>query len=146
MKIILLKTCKDGKENQVIEVSDGYGKNFLIKNGLGVPYNPTNEHILKNKLDALAAENEAKRLEATELKYELEKLNLEFKLKHFNDAIMHSITGKKITKAIEQHGFKLPKHSLEEHLQIKSFGTSIVKIKLYKGVEAEVKILVKKDE
>lgn len=146
MKVIIIKDCKDGKVNEVIDVATGYATNFLIKNKLALPFNAKTNLMLKNKLASLEAEEEAKRLEATELKYELEKLDLKFKLKETNNVIHGSISAKKVAKAVEEKGFKLPKHSLEEHLHITSLGITELKTRVYKDIFATLKIKVIKDE
>ncbi len=55
MKVILIKDCKDGKANTIIEVSDGYGSNFLINKGFAVPYNEKTKKQLEKKLSDLTA-------------------------------------------------------------------------------------------
>ena len=52
MKVILLKDVKkQGKKDEIIDVSDGYAKNYLIKNNLAVPVTKTSKNILQNELD-----------------------------------------------------------------------------------------------
>ncbi|UVD81754.1 50S ribosomal protein L9 [Mycoplasma iguanae] len=145
MKVILIKDCKDGKANTIIDVAPGYGTNYLIKNGFGLPYNEKTKAILNKKLSELESEEQAKRLEATKLKYELENLVLEFQLKETNNLIHHSISNKKIEKAILDKGFKLPKHSLVENEHIASFGTTVVKAKIYKDIIANLQVKITKE-
>ena len=54
MKVILLQDVKkQGKKDEIIEVSDGYATNFLIKNKLAVPYTKTSKNILENEIICL---------------------------------------------------------------------------------------------
>ena len=69
MKVILLKDVKkQGKKDDIINVSDGYAKNFLIKNNLAVPYTKTSQSILQNELDERAKNEEALIKEYEEIK------------------------------------------------------------------------------
>ncbi|MGL5521827.1 MAG: 50S ribosomal protein L9 [Metamycoplasmataceae bacterium] len=145
MKIILLQDCKDGAKDTIIEKPLGYAKNYLIKNGLAVPFNDINEKELKKRIQ-VKDENYLKEYqEALQLKDEIEKITLNFSLKTTNDVIHGSITQKKINLALIEKGIKLKKHSLVD-VHIASIGTSIVKVKLFEKVMAELKIIIAKEK
>ena len=77
MKIILLQDVKKhGKKGEIIDVKDGFGKNFLIKNGLGVLADTTGMRKLNTEKKKEMELDNQKREEATEIKSKLEKLNL----------------------------------------------------------------------
>ena len=74
MKVIFIKDLKkQGKVNEIKEVSDGYATNFLIKNGYAVKYTKTSNEILNTSLKNAAIEEEKNIKEATKIKNELEK-------------------------------------------------------------------------
>ena len=82
MKVILLKDVKNqGKKDAIIEVTDGYANNFLIKNGLAVALTNTSKKILDNQL-ALRKEKEEETIkQMNEIKEKLLKEKIEFKVK-----------------------------------------------------------------
>ena len=81
MKVILLQDVKkQGKKDQVINVSDGYANNFLIAKGLAVPYNESNKNKLERDLDKRAKAEEQLVEDMTQLKGVLEKTNIKFKI------------------------------------------------------------------
>ncbi|MGZ9413960.1 50S ribosomal protein L9 [Mycoplasma sp. 480] len=146
MKVIIIKDCKDGKVNEVIDVSDGYAKNFLIKNGLAIPVNKKTSLYLNKKIEILEQEEEKKIQEAELLRDQIQAIILTFKLKETNNVVHGSITAKKIIKALEDMDIKLPKHSLEEHVHIVSMGLTVLNVKLHKKVIAHLRVKVEKDE
>ena len=74
MKVIFIKDLKkQGKVNEIKEVSDGYATNFLIKNGYAVKYTKTSNEILNTSLKNAAIKEENNIKEATKIKNELEK-------------------------------------------------------------------------
>ena len=82
MKVILLKDVKkQGKKDQIIEVSDGYAQNFLIKNGLAVKYTPASKNILDNQISKRNADEEALIEKCKEIKAKIEKKELIFNAK-----------------------------------------------------------------
>ncbi|NQZ65699.1 MAG: 50S ribosomal protein L9 [Mycoplasmatales bacterium] len=141
MKVILIKDCKEGKVNDVIEVSRGYATNFLIKKSLAVPYNSKTEHMLKNKLLNIEKDNQDKIKNANKVKEAIEKIVLTFKLKVTNMVVHGHVTKKQVLKELERHGIKLNSHSIK-NVQIASLGTTLIPIKLYNNVIANLKIEV----
>ncbi|MGL4343177.1 MAG: 50S ribosomal protein L9 [Metamycoplasmataceae bacterium] len=144
MKVILLKDCKDGKADTIIEASLGYAKNYLIKNNFAQPYNSITLKELEKRLKNKQLNYEQEKQEALVLKDELEKITLLYKLKTTNDVIHGSITTKKINQSLLEKGIKLKKHILND-VHIASLGISKIKIKLFDDVFAELSIKVEKE-
>lgn len=141
MKVIIIKDNKDGKVNDIIEVSSGYATNFLIKKGLALPLNSKTEHMLNNKKAVLQSEEEAKILKANKAKKVIEALTLKFNLKVTNMVVHGSITKKQINKELVAHGIKVDTHNIE-NVKIASLGISKVSIKLHKDITATLKVEV----
>ena len=127
MKVIIIKNFKEYKVNEIIEVSDGYAKNFLIKNGYA---QPINKQTLAN-LDRVK-EN---------IKQEIEKITLNFTLKANGNIVHGSITTTAIEKELLKHNIKLPKNSIEV-VALNTFGQHYVTIKLHDAVKAMLKIII----
>ncbi|WP_406613424.1 50S ribosomal protein L9 [Mycoplasma corogypsi] len=146
MKIILIKDCKDGKANTIIEVAAGYGTNFLVKKGLGVPYNDATKKALEKRLDNLAADEHENRSNALALKEKLEQLELKFHLTAATDAnknlnVHGSVSTKEVDKKLKELGYNLPKHSLQK-IHLVSEGLHHVDAILYKDIKAQLSIVI----
>ncbi len=148
MKVILLKDVKGkGKRHDIIEVKDGYGNNFLIKQGLGVL--ATEDSIKRLKKDVKTEQdNEAALVaKAKENKEKIEKLTLEFTLKAgAGDKVFGTISPKQIAEALKEKGFTVDKKKIMIDTPIQSLGFHKVKIELHKNVTAEVKVEIKKEK
>lgn len=148
MKIILLKDVKgQGKKHEVIEVKDGYGNNFLIKNGLGVL--ATEESIKRLKKDVQSEidhENELIK-KATEIKKELENKIIPFKLKTgASDRTFGTISAKQIADALKKMGYEVDKKKIIIDGTISSLGFHEVMIELHKKVIAKVRVEITKEK
>ena len=143
MKVILIKDCKDGKTNQVIEVKDGYAKNFLIKNGFAQPFNPSTNLELSKRKEEIALKDKKKHKEALELKKKIESIILSYSLVVKNDVVHGSISHKPILKDLKANGIDVNRYSLPKHLHIDTTGITTIEISLYKDLKAKLKVEVK---
>ena len=144
MKVILLQDVKkQGKKDQVINVSDGYANNFLIAKGLAVPYNEANKKQLERDIDKREKAEEKLIEDMTLLKNKLEKTNIKFKVKTGKDGRMFgTITSKQICDELKKLGFNIDKKIMSCDHTIESLGTHVVDIELHKKVVAKININV----
>ena len=144
MNIILTKDVKkQGKKGDILTVRDGYGK-FLIQSGSAVLKTETSKNILdkENKEREL---NEKKLIEeCNELKKELDKLTLVFKVKTGkDDRVFGSISSKQIIESLKDKGYNISKKQVNME-SINSLGFHNVEIVLHKKVSAEIKVKLEK--
>lgn len=144
MKVILLQDVKkQGKKDEIINVSDGYANNFLIAKGLAVPYNESNKNKLERDINKREQAEESLIEEMTLLKNKLEKTNIKFKVKTGKDGKMFgTITSKQICDELKNKGFNIDKKKISCDHTIESLGTHIVDIELHKKVVAKININV----
>lgn len=142
MKVILLTDVKkQGKKDQVIDVSDGYANNFLIAKGLAVPYNTQNKNKLERDLKKREDDEEALVKECEEVKKKLSNVTLNFKAKTGKDGRMFgSISSKQIADELKKLGYDIDKKKVVSDHTIDSLGTHVVDINLHKKVVAKVNV------
>ena len=145
MKVILLKDVKkQGKKDDVLEVSDGYAENFLIKNRLAVKYTDGSKKRLQNELETRALEEDLLVKKCQSDKEKIEKLTLTFKVKvGKNGKIFGTISSKQIAEELNKKGFNIDKKIIELDHQIDTLGIHKVSIKLHKKVVASLTVSVK---
>lgn len=146
MKVILLQDVKAlGKKGEVVNVNDGYARNFILPKKLGVEANGKNLNDLK-----LQKNNEAKVAQehldaAKKLAEELKagKVVLTMKIGE-GGRTFGSVSSKEIAEAVkEQMHLDIDKKKIQLKEQIKTLGTHIVSVKLHPEVTAELKVSVK---
>ncbi|WP_412031650.1 50S ribosomal protein L9 [Metamycoplasma buccale] len=141
MKVILIKNYEKHKINEIIEVADGFGKNFLIKNGYAQPVNKQTLLNLERVKDKIAENLADEIAKANIVKENIEKLLLQFELKANGNIVHGSITHKAIAKELLKYNIKLPKNALSNEVY-NTFGIHDVKIKLHPQVMAVLKIKI----
>lgn len=141
MEVIFIKDLKNqGKKGEIKKVKDGYAENFLIKNGYAVIKNKENMAKLEKEQQAKAASDAKNKKEAEELKKELDKLVLEFKVKTGEgDKVFGSVSIKQVKDALTKKGYKIEKSQIELTTAMASLGFHRVDINLYPGVKATIK-------
>lgn len=142
MKVIFIKDLKgQGKKGDIKKVKDGYGMNFLIKNGYAVIANEGNvkhQDTLNLKKEL---EEKEKIAEATKLKNLIEKQNLKFVVKTGKaDRVFGTISSKQIAAELKNKKIDIDKKLISKDMNINCLGTHIVKINLHKKVIAELKV------
>ena len=143
MKVILLQDVKNlGKKNTIVNVNDGYFKNYLLPRKLAVIVSTASQKHLENDLDKLAEIEKQKIDNAKDWKQKLEKLSLEFSLKSQKGNAFGSISLKQIIDEIKKHGLEVTKFMFVNYEPLK-IGSFIIKATLYKDIVADVKVLVK---
>lgn len=146
MKVIFLKDVKgQGKKNEIKEVSDGYGQNFLVKKGYAVVATPSNINKLNKEIAEHKLEENLLIREMKDLKEELESKTFNFKVQTGKqDMMFGSISIKQIKKELNNQGYNIDKTKIIIDHPITSLGTHNIKIELHKEVIATIKINVMK--
>ena len=148
MKVILLENVKSlGKKGEIVNVNDGYARNFILPKKLGVE--ATGKHLndlklQKNNEKKVAQEN----LDAAkELAAELSAGKVELAIKVGEGGrTFGSVSSKEIAVAVkDQMQLDIDKKKIQLKESIKSLGTHIVTVKLHPEVSAELKVVVKEE-
>ena len=145
MKVILLCDVKgQGKKDQMINVSDGYAKNFLIPKKLAVVADAKATNELVRKEEALKYKLDNEKKAALELAEALAKVTVKIKASSGADGRLYgSITAKDICDNIaKNYNIELDKRKLVIKDPIKSFGTYVLDAKIYNEVVAKVTVIV----
>lgn len=144
MQVILLEDVKAlGKKGQVVNVNDGYARNFILPKKLGIEASSKNmndlklqkaneEKIKKEQLEQ--AKEQAKKIEAVSVTVSIKSGE--------GGKIFGSVSTKEIAAAAEKAGLVIDKKKMQLDEPIKSLGTHIVQVKLHKDVTAKLTVKV----
>ena len=146
MKVILQQDVKgQGKKGELINVSDGYARNFLFPRNLAIQSTPENLTVMKQqqkaKLRKLEAEKAAARAIATKLEEVLVKIPA--RSGGAGGKLFGAVTSKEISEALfEQHGIEIEKNRIVQETHIKTFGSYEIKCKLGNEITGVINVLV----
>jgi len=146
MKVLLLQDVKaHGKKGDIIEVSDGYAKNFLIKKKIAIQ--ATNQ-VINETNQKKASELRKLEIEKQEAIKLAERLNGNTIIVEIacgdNGKMFGSVTAKEISDALLKSGYDIDKKKINLKEPIKSLGTFSVEVKVYANVSSTIKINVVK--
>ena len=145
MKVILLKDIKGtGKKDQIIEVSDGFGRNYLLPRKLAAEATSEALNSIERSKSAAKHREDVKRDEAEQAARALKDKTVIVKVRAGeNGRLYGSITTQEIADALKaQHGVELDKRKVELTEKITSVGQTVITIKLYAGVSTRMNLQI----
>ena len=145
MKVILTQDVKgQGKKDQLVDVSDGYARNFLFPKKLAIPADAKAMNEIKNKEASLKHKIETERAEAKELAAKLDAVLVKLVCKSGADGRLYgAVTAKDIAEALEKnHKLTVDKRKINITEPIKTYGKFDLDVKLYTDVSGKIHLLV----
>ena len=146
MKVILRQDFeKLGEAGKIVNVKDGYGRNFLIPRGIAYIASPHNLHLFEQDKQRLAAKKNREKRIAESLKEKLEGVSVTATLPvGEEDRVFGSVTTQDIADLMAAKGFEIDKRKIYLADPIKALGIYEVPIKLHSEVQAAIKVWVVK--
>lgn len=141
MKVILLADVKNyGKKGDIVNVSDGYARNFLFPRKLAVDANKHSLDKLQHEKDIEKEKQNQLKLEAQQLAEKMKKMEVSFDVSTGEEGrVFGSVSTKQVVEEFEkQYGIKLDKRKIKESKAINTLGLNPVDIELYKGVIGQI--------
>ena len=146
MKVILLSDVKKvGKKDQVVDVSDGYANNYLIKNKLAVLYTKKSKEVLDEQVSERNTLEQQKIKELNEIKKALENKMFNFKVKTGKeDKVFGKVSSKQIQDELKSKGFNIDKKCIKLNNDLDTLGVHEVEIVLHKEVSFKIRVNLSK--
>ena len=146
MKVILKADVKgQGKKGEIINVSDGYARNFLFKNGLAAEANAAAVNSARISAEAAEHRKAVEKAAAQELKAKLDKESIAVKIKvGENGKLFGALNTQSIAEALAEQGIEVDKKKIVIAEPIKTLGTFSVTVKPYAEVSAKLRVIVEK--
>ena len=145
MKVILTADVKgQGKKDQIVEVSDGYARNFLLPKKLAIIADSKALNEAKNKEASKAHKLEVEKQNALDIAKKLEAITVKFVYAAGPDKRLYgSVTSKEIAEALKkEHNIELDKRKITLATPIKSFGSFSAEVRLFADVVGKIQIEV----
>jgi len=146
VKIIITKDSeKLGKEGDVIEVKEGFARNFLLPRGLAIKATKNSFKEIEELKKRKDKQEEKVKIDALEIKTKIEALSLTITTEAKDtEELYGSITEQQILKALKEEGFTLEKGKIAIPEPVKKLGVYNLKVKLHPAVEANLRLWVMK--
>ena len=145
MKVILLQDVKShGKKDQIIDVSEGYARNFLFPKKLAIPADAKAVNDAKNRKDSEKYKIEQEKQAARELAKKIGDSTVKISADAGDGGKFYgAVTSKDIAEALKsQFNIDIDKRKFELDAPIKAFGTYKIDVKLYQGISGKLTVMV----
>ena len=148
MKVILLSDQRNlGKRGETVEVKPGYGRNYLLPQGLALEFTPANQKLFEQKRAKIEASHAKEREGAQEIANRMAGLRIEIpKRVGETDTLYGSVTAGDIAEILEGKGFTIDRRRIDLEGGIKTLGDHTVRVELHPEVVAEVTVSVVREE
>lgn len=149
MKVILTQDVKGvGRAGELVEVADGYGRNYLVPRGLAVAATGGNVKAVEHQQAMVRRKLEKERAEAQSLAAKLQGASVVVRARAGESGrLFGSVTAADVAEALaQQFGAQVDRRRIELEGPIKSLGTYPVTLRLAPGISAEVRLVVEADQ
>jgi large subunit ribosomal protein L9 len=148
MEVVLKKDYEElGKAMDVVNVKDGYARNFLIPQGIAVIATEGNRKVVAEVRKFSEKRDEKRRAESVKLARDIEKVPCTIPVKvGEEDRIFGSVTSQDIAEFLKKEGFDVDKRAVQLEEPIRQLGVYTIAINLHKEAIAQLKVWVVKSE
>jgi large subunit ribosomal protein L9 len=144
MEVILRQAVDSlGKPGDVVKVSNGYARNYLLPHGVAFEATPGNLKRIQQERDRLEAAENERRGVAQSLAEKLEQVQLTFSARVGDEGkLFGSVTSADVAQQLEAQGFHVEKRQIDLHEPIKALGVYRIPIRLHADVKPEIRVWV----
>jgi large subunit ribosomal protein L9 len=144
MEVILRQAVESlGKPGDVVKVSNGYARNFLLPHGVAFEATPGTLKRIQLERDRLEAAENERRAAAQAQAEKLEQVQLTFSARVGDEGkLFGSVTSADVAQQLEAQGFHIEKRQIDLHEPIKALGVYRIPIRLHADVKPEIRVWV----
>ena len=144
MEVILRQAVESlGKPGDVVKVSNGYARNYLLPHGVAFEATPGNLKRIQLERDRLEAAENERREAAQAQATKLEQVQLTFSARVGDEGkLFGSVTSADVAQQLESQGFHIEKRQIDLHEPIKALGVYRIPIRLHADVKPEIRVWV----
>lgn len=147
MKVILQADVKNiGKKGEIVEVADGYGRNFLLPKKLALPASAENVNVAKAQAGSKARKDAMVEDEARLMAAQLEKVTVDIPVRiGENGRLFGAVTGKDVAEALKKQNIDVDRRKIAIRSEVTSEGIYEAVVKVHPSIATTIKIHVRKE-
>ncbi|WP_026762843.1 50S ribosomal protein L9 [Selenomonas artemidis] len=147
MKVILQADVKNiGKKGEIVEVADGYGRNFLLPKKLALPASAENVNVAKAQAGSKARKDAMAEDEARLMAAQLEKVTVDIPVRiGENGRLFGAVTGKDVAEALKKQNIDVDRRKIAIRSEVTSEGIYEAVVKVHPSIATTIKIHVRKE-